>query len=684
MSEGAKGDAVELALAAEFPAASREQWLALVSGVLKGAPFERRLVSKTYDGLSIEPLYARDTAARPVPGRNAEPAWQVMQRIEHPDPATANAQARHDLEGGATGLSLVFGGAVGSYGFGLPHDEGAIARILDDVVLDAGIALDIEPAAADFNAVARRLTDIVRARKYRPDAVGIRFGFDSIGVAAASGDGAMLRDAIATDFAEVVQSLVEQGYRGPFAVADARVIHNAGGSEAQELGFALAGALSYLTTLEACGFALDDARRMIYFRLAADADQFLTTAKFRALRKLWARVEEACGLEPRPAFIAAETAWRMMTRRDPYVNMLRATMAVVAAGIGGADAVAVVPHTAAIGLPDGFARRIARNTQLILLEESSLARVADPAAGSGAFESLTRELCDAAWSLFQAVEKAGGVAKALERGLIQEQVAAVRAAREKAIAQRKDALTGTSEFPDLAEIPAEVLAPFPPISAPSPLVGEGRGGGSSASGATVPHLPTPTPNPSPAEPRYSEGSATQNGDPSRQQPTWVWGGETKRFAALPCRRLAEPFEALRDASDRHLAKTGARPKIFLANLGRLADLTARANYAKNFFEAGGIEAVTNDGFAGSAEMIAAFKSSGLRLACLCSSDEVYAAEAAEAASALGAAGAVRIYLAGRPAQLEASLTSAGVDTFVHVGCDALATLVAAHALIGLA
>ena len=130
---------------------------------------------------------------------------------------------------------------------------------------------------------------------------------------------------------------------------------------------------------------------MIYFRLAADADEFLTIAKFRALRKLWARVEEACGLAPQPDYVAAETAWRMMTKRDPYVNMLRTTIAVAAAGLGGADAIAALPFTLAVGLPDRFARRIARNTQLILLEESNLASVADPAAGSGAIEDLTEQ-----------------------------------------------------------------------------------------------------------------------------------------------------------------------------------------------------------------------------------------------------------------------------------------------------
>src|SRR5262249_54727181 len=208
-----------------------------------------------------------------------------------------------------------------------------------------------------------------------------------------------------------------------------------------------------------------------------------------ALRRLWARVEEACGLSPHPAFVAAETAWRTMTQRDPYVNMLRSTVAVVAAGLGGADAITVLPHTAAIGLPDGFARRIARNTQLILLEESSLAKVADPAAGSGGFETLTTALGAAAWSLFQEIGRAGGAEIALEQGLIQAKVAAVRAAREKAVARRKDALTGTSEFPDIAEHPAAVLDVAPASS-------------------------------------------------------------SRASAALPCLRLAEPFEALRDVADR--------------------------------------------------------------------------------------------------------------------------------------
>jgi methylmalonyl-CoA mutase len=371
--------------------------------------------------------------------------------------------------------------------------------------------------------------------------------------------------------------------------------------------------------------ALEDARGMVYARLSADADQFLTLAKFRALRLLWARIEQACGLTPEPLFVAAETAFRILTQRDPYVNMLRATIATFSAGLGGANAVTVLPHTLALGLPDPFARRVARNTQLVLLEESNLARVSDPAAGSGGIESLTQALCEAAWALFQEIERAGGAFAALEQNLIQRKVTATRALRERNIARRKEVLTGATEFPNLHEAQVTVLKAKPVALAP-------------------------------------------------------YGEPKIKFEALAPMRLAAPFEALRDRSDQILKARGARPKVFLANLGTAADFTARATFAKSFFETGGIEAIDTEGFADPTALAAAFKASGARLCCLCSHDKVYAAHAAAAAQALQAAGARHIYLAGRPGDQEAALRAAGVNDFVFAGGDALATLQEAYRL----
>ena len=349
-------------------------------------------------------------------------------------------------------------------------------------------------------------------------------------------------------------------------------------------------------------------------------------AKFRAVRKLWARVEAACGLTPKPVMVTAETAWRMMTKRDAYVNMLRNAIAVTAAGLGGADAITTLPHTAPLGLPDAFARRAARNTQLLLLEESNLARVGDPAAGSGALETLTEQLCTAAWSQFQEIEKAGGAWAALESGFIQKNAAAILAERQKAAARGKDTLTGTNAYPDMHETTPTVLdvAPLP-----------------SKKNGAVPIAVS-------AEP-------------------------------LPRIRLAEPFENLRDRSDAILAKTGARPKVFLANLGKLSEFTARATFAKSFFEAGGIATVSNDGFSSLDEMFAAFKASRAAIACLCSSDEVYEREATTAAKAL-APMTKHLYLAGRPADQDA-LKTAGIGTFIFAGGDMVAVLQATYQIL---
>jgi methylmalonyl-CoA mutase len=426
-------------------------------------------------------------------------------------------------------------------------------------------------------------------------------------------------------FAKVIGGLMARGFKGPFVLADGRPVHDAGGSEVQELAFALAVGVAYLRALEAGGIVLEQARTALSFRLSADADQFLTMAKFRALRLLWARVEQSCGLAPKPIFVAAETAWRMLTRRDPYVNMLRATIATFSAGLGGADAITVLPHTLALGLPDPFARRAARNTQLVLLEESNLAKVSDPAAGSGGIETLTRELCEAAWSLFQEIEKAGGVFSALEQNLIQRKVAATRALREANIARRKDVLTGATEFPNLHEAHVAVLDAKP--AAPA---------------------------------SYGEANI--------------------KFDALPPMRLAAPFERLRDRSDQILKSSGARPRVFLANLGTAAKFTARATFAKSFFETGGIEAVDTEGLTDPAALAAAFKASGAKLACLCSSDKIYAAQAVAAAKALQASGARHIYLAGRPGELETTLRAAGITGFIFAGSDALAALQEAYRL----
>jgi len=614
----------DLRFAADFPRASRDDWRKLVDGVLKGASFEK-LVGKTYDGLKIEPIYSRASGAVPVIGRAAAAPWRIMQRVDHPDAARANAIALDELENGATGLEIEFQGGPGARGFGVPDAAPeTMKRLFDGVIFDAGISISLHPVLGRGNA-GETLADLIEAQRVDPARVDLRFNYQALSTMAVRGSAAAAWTEMQTPFAKVVSGLMGRGFRGPFVLADGRPVHDAGGSEAQELAFALALAVAYLRLLESGGIAIEAARAAISFRLIADADQFLTIAKFRALRRLWARVEQACGLAPRPVFVAAETAWRMLTQRDPNVNMLRATMATFSAGLAGANAITVLPHTLALGLPNFFARRIARNTQLVLLEESNLAKVSDPAAGSGGIESLTQQLCEAAWTLFQEIEKAGGAFAALQQGLIQGKVAATRKAREANVSRRRDVLTGASEFPNLAEAAAAVEDMKPVVLAPA--------------------------------------------------------NEPIKFEPLTALRLAAPFERLRDRSDQMLKDTGIRPSVFLANLGTAADFTARATFAKSFFEAGGIAAIDSEGFSDAAALAAACKASGAGLVCLCSSDKVYAQQAIEAAKALQAAGARHIYLAGRPGEQAAELQAAGVAEFIFAGCDALPALQKAYELM---
>jgi methylmalonyl-CoA mutase len=529
-----------------FPRYGEADWRRIAEASLKGGSLDA-LMSKTADGLALAPLYVwgdGPRASRAAPG-----PWAAMARVDHPEAGDAHAQALEDLAGGADGLRVVFAGATGAYGFGLAKsDPAALHRAFDGVRFGEGARFDLD-LGPDAEAQARGFAGLVVRSGASPESVDLSFGLDPLGALARSGRAARTPEEEARSLAALVAELGGQGFRGPFVAADARAVHAAGGTPGHELAFALAAGLEYLRALEGGGFSLDDARAALAFRLAADADEFVTLAKFRALRLLWARVDDACGLAPRPARVDAESAWRMMSARDPYINVMRGAMAAFAAGLGGADGVSVLPFTQAIGLPDSLARRLARNSQLILLRESHLGFVADPAAGAGAFEALTRGLCETAWTLFQGIEAEGGLTRALISGAFQSRVAEAGAALAHDVARMKTQITGVSAHPDLAEVQAGVLPATPP--------------------------------------------------------DFAYPGE-RVAAPLAPMRLAEPFERLRDAADALAARDGASPIVFLATVGPPGAHGRRAGFAREFFAAAGLAtpAGAAEGFAASGARIA--------------------------------------------------------------------------------
>jgi methylmalonyl-CoA mutase len=504
-------------------------------------------------------------------------------RTWHADPDPREALLA-DLANGATSIWLAVGGAdqAGSAG-GSGTAVADLPKALDGVLLDlAPVVLDTSASPAQAEPAALAYLEL-GAAGVGPAALLGTLGLDPVGVRARTGSGPDVESVVplalrvARDFPQVRA-----------VVVDGLPVHAAGGSDAQELGYVASAGVAYLRALTAAGLGVDAAARLLELRIAVTAEQFPTIAKLRAARRLWARVLEASATSPGTApVLHAVASPTMYTRRDPYVNLLRGTVAGFAAGVGGADAVTVAPFDAALGSSTPFSRRIARNTQSLLVMEAHLARVIDPAGGSWFVESLTDELARAAWAFFQELEAAGGVVAALDSGLVAERTAAVRAGREKEAATRRAPVTGVSEFPDLHEKPV-------PRSGPDLLaaLGLGRGG-------------------------------------------------------LPVHRPAAAYEVFRDRSDAHLAATGARPRAFLATLGPLAAHAARAGFARNLLHAGGIDTVDAGPTEAVDDVVAAFRAAGTPVAVLCSSDALYADRAVPVVAGLREAGARHVLLAGK-------------------------------------
>jgi methylmalonyl-CoA mutase len=443
----------------DFPPASRDEWQRRALGVLKGKALET-LYSRTADGIIIEPLYEPVSAGAIETGAEGEP-WSILQRVDHPEPIQGNALALDDVKNGATGLVLTFSGTQSARGFGLRAPNApSIGMALKDIPLHA-VDLRLEAGSNGLTA-AEAMRHVVIMRGLNPERINLSFGIDPIGAFAAQGRLGQSWSDLSNPLAALTASLAQE-FAGPFVEADGRIYHDGGGSEAQELGCALAAAVSYLRLFEG---KLTDAvlARLIGVTLATDTDIFLTIAKFRAARLLWRQMLKTCGLPEARLRLHGETSWRMMTRQDAQGNLLRNVAAVFAAGLGGADSFCALPFSLAQGLPDQFARRMARNVQIILIEESNLHRVADPAKGSGYVDHLTSSLAEKAWEFFQDIEMHGGMVEALEKGFVQDKIRQSKHQRMREIASGKHVIIGVTTFAKMPEVSPSILAiePKPP------------------------------------------------------------------------------------------------------------------------------------------------------------------------------------------------------------------------------
>lgn len=626
----------------EFEKVTLAAWRAQVEKELAGAPFDKTLVHTTPEGLAVQPLYTEAAApASPtgVPGgapftrgASAQAApFRVCMRHE----GSVDARAlEEDLTGGAEGLWLDAG----------PGLEAIIARAdprAVTLVIDGGSAL----------ATLAVLCEGATKSSVPMDARSFVLGHDPI---AQYAQGGALSGSLEDSLAEVgaVAKLVSK--RAPFAcgaTVSTLPYASAGADAAEELAIALSTGVAYLRSLVSAGFDAKHAARQIAVRVSVGRDTFGELCKLRALRLCWHKLFAAAGAPDAPlAMLHAVCSPVTLSERDPWVNMLRVSTQVTAAVLGGATLVTPQTYDAALGAPGALGRRVARNTCLVLREESHLGRVVDPAGGSYYLEARTDALARQAWGRFRAIESEGGIVAVLANGSLRARLDASWKARQEAVAKRKSPVLGVSEFANTSE----------PVPQRSPR-------------STEPAALEPVPSvgaPLLRAVETSQGNARLDALLSASRAGVRYGAlaracariaTTGPLAPLPVHRDAESFEALRDRADERTAE-GTLPKVSLVTLGPPAEHRARLGFASSFFATGGLVATEGEAFAPDA------------VACLCGSDERYAAEAAARARELKAKGFARVLLAGRPGALEASLREAGVDGFIFMGCDVVAAL----------
>lgn len=647
-------------LAAGFDPVSIEQWTEQATRGEK----ETDLHTVLDDGIEAKWLYTREDAlgsdpaglpgAAPfVRGSRAGRHWQIRQEQTHPEPVGANREILEDLNGGVTEVVLRFDRAT-RLGLGPDDPDFAAGRGVDGIAIHGlddlsltleGVYLDLAGVALDAGAsaveAAGLLAGLWRENGIAPGQALGSFRVDPLGTLARVGSLKLPPEDALAEAAELAAGTARDWPGVRSLAVDTNVYVEAGATAGWELGLAVGTAAEYLRAGVAAGLGPADLAGQLEFTLAAGPDQFLEMAKFRAVRRLWARVLEECGVEPdrRRSATYGRTTARMITAVDPWVNMLRATTAAFAAGTGGADGVTVTPFDRALGHPGGLGRRIARNTQIVLQDESSLGRIADPLAGSWYGERLTDELARAGWQRFTEIEGEGGVLAALRSGSIQAAMAELADRREDELVHRARVMTGVNEFP--------LLGDDGTAAARSDVAGAEGGGTARPAG----------------EPE---------GPPDRPG----------AIAPLAVRPDEAPILAMREAAREHELAGGERPQIYLACMGPIAAHVNYANWAKSFFEVAGIETVPSGAREGNADQAETFAAGGFGVAAVCAGRNESPEDVADLVARLREAGATYVYMVNSTPELNQAAADAGADELVRNGVNMSEVLGAALPRLG--
>lgn len=697
----------ELRLKDMFPPVGYDEWKAVVEKDLKGVPFEKKLITKTYEGIDLQPIYtSKDTAGLPglntFPGfahfiRGTKPggylgaSWDICQEIPSGLAEEYNEALRYDLQRGlnAVLLPLDLATQLGlDADYAKVHEVGyggisisalnSIARALNGVDLTR-FPLYVEAGFSSLPMLVI-LMGYLKKQIIHPAVLRGSIESDPLSFAVRYGEVPAL-SLLYDEMAWTLHWVLKNKINIRTIAVNTLPYHNAGASAVQELGYAMATGAEYMHQMMERGLTATAAAQHIRFSFGIGTFYFMEIAKLRAARLVWSSLLEAFGVpaESRHICIRAKTGLYNQTVYDPYVNLLRITTEAFSAVVGGADSITTSGFDEAQSLPDEFARRLARNTQIILNEEAHLRELIDPAGGSYFVEKLTQDVAQNAWDIFRNIEEAGGMSAALIKGIPQNETGQTAARRAADLAKRKSVLVGTNMYANPKE---EKLAARQPdydkiFIKRSEYLQKYRVSGSADKDAVIMQKLEQMANAGDetiidhALEAVLQGATLGEITKALRSHTT----ETYRIAPLKPVRLSEPFEILRDRAEAFQQKTGAKPKVFLATMGPLSQFKARADFSRGFFETGGFEVIYPNGFETANDAAEAAVQSGAGAVAICSTDETYPELVPPLVAAIKSRNPnVKIILAGYPKDQIEAHKKAGVNDFIFLGADAVEIL----------
>lgn len=690
-----------------FTPPTYEEWRAVVDKDLKGVPFEKKLVTKTYEGINLQPIYTKkdienlpNVGSKPgfgsyvrstkASGYTGKP-WDIAQNIPYGDAEEFNEALLNDLGRGQTAINITLDEAtmegmdadyakpeqVGKGGLSISALR-SVTRAFKGVDLTkypvyVNTGFTSVPFLGVFNAYLKKENIDIKSLTGSIDA-------DPIGYLTEKGELPVSFDRAVEELKNSTEWMVNNAPGLKSINVNVALYNNAGASAVQELAYAVATGVQYLELLTKAGIKAEDLAGKIKFTFGVGPHYFMEIAKLRAARVLWSKVLESYGVsaENRKMFIHVVTTGVNQTVYDPYVNMLRTTTEAFSAVVGGIDSMSTNPFDEVFGLPDTFSRRIARNTQIILREESHLDQLIDPAGGSYYVEWLTNETAEKAWAEFLVIDEKGGMCAALANGYIYSSIDEINEARLRDFKKRKEVLVGTNMYANMTEkmIENRSVDHEELYKKRAGYLQSFRTTGDSKKHEVVLNKLQELADKSSVSIVDAATDAVLEGATIGEISKAVFsnGGEPVKVAKIKTFRLAESFEELRNAAAAYKAKTGSAPKVFLANMGPLKQFKGRADFSRGFFEAGGMDVVYPDGFATPEEAAKAFGESGAKVAVICSTDDTYPELVSPFVKAAKTGDDVTVVLAGYPKDQVEAHKEAGVDEFIFLGADVYAII----------